>query len=72
MESAKITKLQKQNNTKIIYSMRIATELIKMGHTVLITKPNIKNPKYMSWVFVLDDTLERDLEGLKGGARIGK
>lgn len=71
MKSTKITKAQKQN-TKIIYSMRIATELIKMGHIVLITKPNIKNPKYMSWIFVLDDTLERDLEELKGGVRIGK
>lgn len=66
------TNNENKQNTKIIYSMKIASELIKMGHIVLTTIPNPQDPKYTSWIFVVDDTFYRDLEILKGGVRIGK
>lgn len=66
------TNNKNQSNTWVVYSMRVATELIKRGHIVVATIPNAKDPKYTSWIFAIDQTFERDLEELKGGARNGK
>lgn len=68
--NTKINNKDKIRKTRIIYSMRIAMELIQMGHIVLTTIPNPEEPKYTSWIFAVDDSFERDLEILKGGARI--
>jgi hypothetical protein len=57
----------KNNKTIIIYSMKIATELINRGHIVLTTIPNSKDPRYTSWIFVIDDTFIDDFKEIKGG-----
>ena len=68
MNNTKMNKKYK-DKTKVIYSMRIAAELIQLGHNVLMTMPNIKDTRYTVWVFGMDDTLEADFEALKGGCR---
>lgn len=57
---------------KIVYSLRIATELIRRGHKVITTIPNPEEPRYTTWIFEVDDTLELDFEEIKGGIRNGK
>lgn len=61
-----------KDKTKVIYSMKIAVELISRGHSVITTMPNIKDPRYTVWVFGIDDTFEADFEEIKGGIRNGK
>lgn len=68
MNNTKMNKKYK-DKTKVIYSMRIAAELIQLGHNVLMTMPNIKDTRYTVWVFGMDDTLESDFEKIKGGCR---
>lgn len=46
--NTKINNKDKIRKTRIIYSMRIAMELIQMGHIVLTTIPNPEEPKYTS------------------------
>ena len=61
-----------KNKYKIIYSLRIAMFLIKNGHKVITTMPNPEEPQYITWIFQMDDTLERDFNIAKGGSRNGK
>lgn len=61
-----------ENEYKIIYSLRIAMFLIKKGHKVITTMPNPEEPQYTTWIFQMDDTLERDFNMMKGGSRNGK
>ena len=57
---------------KIIYSLRIAMFLIENGHKVITTMPNPEEPQYTTWIFQMDNTLERDFNIAKGGSRNGK
>ena len=61
-----------ENEYKIIYSLRIAMYLIKKGHKVITTMPNPEEPQYTTWIFQMDETLERDFNKVKGGGRIGR
>ena len=61
-----------ENEYKIIYSLRIAMFLIKKGHKVITTMPNPEEPQYTTWIFQMDNTLERDFNMMKGGSRNGK
>lgn len=61
-----------ENEYKIIYSLRIAMFLIKKGHKVVTTMPNPEEPQYTTWIFQMDDTLERDFNMMKGGSRNGR
>lgn len=61
-----------ENEYKIVYSLRIAMYLIKKGHKVVTTMPNPEEPKYTTWIFQMDETLERDFNSVKGGSRIGR
>jgi len=61
-----------ENEYKIIYSLRIAMFLIKKGHKVITTMPNPEEPQYTTWIFQMDDTLERDFNMMKGGSRNGR
>lgn len=70
MNNTKINNEYK-DKTKVIYSMKIAVELISRGHNVITTMPNIKDPRYTVWVFGIDDTFNKDFEELTGGARNG-
>ena len=54
---------------KIVYRMDYAMKLIEMGHNVHSTMPNPKNNQLITWVFIVDETLERDLAQLKAGTR---
>ena len=54
---------------RIVYSMRIAMELIKLGHRVISTMPNPEDARYIAWIFESDDTFEPDLKAVKGGRR---
>lgn len=58
-----------KDKTRVIYSMKIAAELIRMGHKVIMTMPNIKDNRYTVWVFEVNDTFKADFEALKGGCR---
>lgn len=40
----------------IVYSLRIANELVKMGYEIIETNINIQNPQYR--VFFFEDTPE--------------
>lgn len=53
-----------QNKTKIVFSMKIAAQLIRKGHKVMAEIPNPANKKYMSWIFAVDETFERDFQEL--------
>lgn len=61
-----------KNEFRIVYSMRIAMKLIKMGHKVASTMPNPEEPKYTTWIFENDKTFEADLTALRGGFRNDK
>ena len=61
-----------ENEYKIIYSLRIAMFLIKKGHKVITNMPNPEEPQYTTWIFQMDDTLERDFNMMKGGSRNGR
>lgn len=54
-------------NYIVIYRMDFAMKLIEMGHKVMSTMPNPQKPKYTTWIFEKDDTINQDLMTLKGG-----
>jgi len=62
----------KENEYKIVYSLKIAMYLIKQGHKVITTMPNPEEPQYTTWIFQMDDTLQLDFERAKGGNRNGR
>lgn len=68
MNDTKI-KTNYKEKTRVIFSMKVAAELIQRGHSVLMTMPNIKDPRYTVWVFGVDETFNEDFEELTGGAR---
>lgn len=55
-----------------VYNMKIAMELKNRGHIVAEIIPNPKKLDFVCWVFIVDETFNRDLSELKGGVRIGK
>lgn len=57
---------------EIIYSFRVMEQLMRMGHTPLMTLPNPKNPKFSCWVFEQSEKFQKDLEKiLRGGSSSG-
>lgn len=54
----------KQNKTKLIFSMRIASQLIKIGYPVIETLPNPANPQLIMWVFEETPSFKKDFERL--------
>lgn len=46
------------NNKRVVYSLRVANELIKRGYKLLDSAINIKYPKYK--VFYFEDSAELD------------
>lgn len=49
---------------KKIFSLRIATELIKKGYEIVDYKPNLKNPKLKVFIFRVEKDFEKDLSEL--------
>ena len=56
----------KQNKTKLIFSMRIASQLMKKGYQVIETLPNPANPQLIMWVFEETPSFKEDFEKLLG------
>ncbi len=56
--------MNEKQRTKIVINMNYALELEKMGHRILGTLPNNRDASKLVWIFLEDDTLLRDLDGL--------
>ena len=54
-----------QNETKIIFSMALAAQLMARGHQVVAEIPNPANKKLTSWIFAVDETFYEDFEKLQ-------
>lgn len=55
------------DNFVLVYKMRVAIELQKMGHQLFCTQPNPKKRDYTCWVFIKDETIYRDLDKILWG-----
>lgn len=53
--------------TRMVFSMKYAGKLIKMGHKVLETLPNPRNPKLDMFLFAADETFDEDFRKLQRG-----
>lgn len=59
--------------TRIVFSIKFAGQLIKMGHELLETVPNPRKPELDMFLFKADPTFDEDFSNLvKGGTRDGK
>lgn len=61
--------MQNTKQYKMVYKLDYAMQLIEMGHKVYMTMPNPKNENFTVWVFVVDETFERDLMMLVSNGR---
>ena len=57
---------------KVIFSMKYAMQLIKMGYKPIYTMPNPEEPQYTSWVFEATEDFLRDFYALKEAFRNGR
>ena len=57
---------------KVIFSMKYAMQLIKMGYKSVYTMPNPEEPQYTSWVFEASEEFIRDFNTLKEVFRNGR
>ena len=58
-------------STKIIYSLKVATQLITMGHNPITTMPNPNKPRLMCWIFEITPEFQHDLDIVLGGISNG-
>ena len=61
----------KDTRYKVIFSMKYAMQLIKMGYKPIYTMPNPEEPQYTSWVFEASEDFIRDFNTLKEAFRNG-
>lgn len=47
---------------KIIYTRKIATKLIEMGHIPVGTVPNPSKPQFLTWVFQCTPKFNADVQ----------
>lgn len=59
----------KNTKYKVIFSMKYAMQLIKMGYRPIYTMPNPEEPQYTSWVFEASEDFIRDFNTLKEAFR---
>lgn len=59
----------KNTKYKVIFSMKYAMQLIKMGYRPIYTMPNPEEPQYTSWVFEASDDFIRDFNTLREAFR---
>ena len=59
----------KNTKYKVIFSMKYAMQLIKMGYRPIYTMPNPEEPQYTSWVFEASDDFIRDFIALREAFR---
>lgn len=55
----------KNTKYKVIFSMKYAMQLIKMGYRPIYTMPNPEEPQYTSWVFEASEDFIRDFNVLR-------
>ena len=55
-----------ETKNKIIYTRRIAMQLIEMGHVPAGTMPNPSKPEFLAWIFTVNPKFERDLSIVLG------
>lgn len=55
-----------ENKNKIIYTRRIAMQLIEMGHVPAGTMPNPSKPEFLCWIFKRNEKFDRDLGSVLG------
>lgn len=49
---------------KKIFSLRIATELMKKGYQIIDYKPNLNNPRLKVFIFKVEGNFKKDLNKL--------
>ena len=59
----------KNTKYKVIFSMKYAMQLIKMGYRPIYTMPNPEEPQYTSWVFEASEDFIRDFNTLREAFR---
>ena len=57
---------------KVIFSMKYAMQLIKMGYKPIYTMPNPEEPQYTSWVCEATEDFLRDFYALTEAFRNGR
>ena len=62
----------KNTKYKVIFSMKYAMQLIKMGYRPIYTMPNPEEPQYTSWVFEASEDFIRDFNALREACRNGQ
>lgn len=61
-----------KTQTWTVFSIRIASILVKQGHELIETLPDLKRPGKEVFLFKVDETFHRDLQdATKGGSRNG-
>lgn len=45
----------------VVFSLRVANELIKMGHQLIDTSINLNNPQYKVFIFADSEILRNDI-----------
>ena len=48
--------------TVMIYTMKVMKRLVEKGHIPIATIPNPKDVRYNSWVFEVNEALQKDLD----------
>ena len=59
------------SGTRMIFSIKYAGQLMKMGHQVLETLPNPRKPKLDMFLFAADKTFDEDFKKLQEGDKYG-
>lgn len=59
----------KNTKYKVIFSMKYAMQLIKMGYRPIYTMPNPEEPQYTSWVFEASEDFICDFNALREAFR---
>ena len=49
---------------KVIFTRKIAMQLIEMGHVPVGTTPNPSKPEFLCWIFAVTPKFERDLSAV--------
>ena len=59
------------SGTRMIFSMKYAGQLMKMGHEGLEVLPNPRKPKLDMFLFAADETFDEDFKKLQEGDKYG-
>lgn len=60
------------SGTRMVFSMKYAGQLMKMGHKVLEILPNPRKPELDMFLFAADKTFDEDFKKLQEGDKYGR